>query len=57
MNEQVHQAHVELLHIWLKDIVFTWHWWIDLSLTILPWILWLKVRKKESTHRYYMQDL
>lgn len=36
---------------WLDHTLFTWQWWIGVSLTIIPWILWLFFRKKESTNR------
>ncbi|WP_417897822.1 CBO0543 family protein [Bacillus haimaensis] len=41
------------LHIeaWADYVVFTWRWWLLLGLTLIPWIIWLVYRKKESTHR------
>ncbi|WP_442599834.1 CBO0543 family protein [Neobacillus sp. D3-1R] len=27
---------------WLENVIFTYQWWILLSLTILPWLLWWK---------------
>ncbi len=52
VNQMVHNANIELYHLWLSSMVFKWHWWVDLALTILPWALWFLVRKKESTHRF-----
>jgi hypothetical protein len=54
MNKQynaVEKANTEIIDIWLEHIVFTLGWWISLSLTILPWIIWIKYRKKSSTNR------
>jgi multisubunit Na+/H+ antiporter MnhE subunit len=31
--------------------LYTWQWWLGIALFILPWILWLMIRKKESTGR------
>ncbi len=31
-------------------MVFTWHWWLDVSLSVLPWILWFFVRDRRKTH-------
>lgn len=51
VNLILHDAHVQLYRFWKSQILFSWHWWIDLALTILPWIFWLIVKKKDSTHR------
>lgn len=32
---------------WLSDIVFTWQWWILVSLLIAPWILWWRLVDKK----------
>lgn len=32
-------------------MLFTWEWWLGLALIILPWLLWIKYRKKESSDR------
>jgi hypothetical protein len=36
---------------WLQDTLFTWQWWFGVTLTVIPWILWIVVRKKDSTNR------
>lgn len=41
----------KLIHIWMRDIVFTWQWWITVGLLVLPWAIWLLLRKKESSDR------
>lgn len=35
----------------INAFMFTWKWWFGIGLFILPWILWLLFRKKESTGR------
>ncbi|WP_408010376.1 CBO0543 family protein [Pseudalkalibacillus sp. A8] len=49
--ENVHRSYLEKFELWKQDILFSWQWWVGVSLTLLPWILWVKYRKKESTHR------
>lgn len=39
------------LDLWTEHVVFSWRWWLLAILTIAPWIIWWKLRKKESTHR------
>ncbi len=43
-------VHDELEQLWATQIVFTWHWWLDVALSVLPWILWIIVRDKKNTH-------
>jgi len=31
--------------------VFSWRWWFGVALSILPWIVWSKIRDKEDTVR------
>ena len=37
--------------IWFEHVFLSWQWWLCIILSILPWVLWWKYRKKESTHR------
>ena len=46
--ESIHQGKRQL---WVSDVVFTWQWWLAVFLTIAPWVLWVHVRKKQSTYR------
>jgi hypothetical protein len=39
------------LELWKTSIVFSWRWWLAVGLIVLPWTLWLIVRKRESAHR------
>lgn len=50
VNDLIHQAHLDLFYVWKNFTVFSWHWWLNVALAIVPWIIWSKVRKKESTH-------
>ena len=42
-------VHDELESLWLNQIVFRWHWWLDVALAVLPWIFWLIVRDRKKT--------
>ena len=50
-NREFHHANLEIYNLWVSDMVFEWHWWVNLGLSILPWLLWIRFRKKDSTHR------
>lgn len=45
------QANQKDHDIWFEYVFLSWQWWFCILLSIIPWILWWKYRKKESTHR------
>jgi hypothetical protein len=47
---QYGQIHDEIENLWKTKMVFTWHWWLDVALAVLPWIIWLIVRDRRRTH-------
>ena len=48
---KLYNTHIEFFDFWKSNILFTWRWWIAVSFIVLPWIIWLFIRKKESTDR------
>lgn len=57
INQIFAQANTLLYKVWLSDILFKWHWWMELLLTIGVWLLWIILRKKESTDRLLLPGL
>lgn len=51
LYEKLHDVHLQYYDFWINHVLFTWRWWVALSLIILPWVIWILVRKKESTDR------
>lgn len=45
------QANHLMISLWLKNTFLHWQWWLGVCLAIIPWVLWLIFRKKESTNR------
>lgn len=45
------ESNTQYINVWSEEILFTWRWWLSFAMTVLPWILWIIVRKKESTAR------
>jgi hypothetical protein len=41
----------EKIKIWAEYELFSALWWMSVVLTLLPWVIWLLVRPKESTDR------
>jgi len=51
-NDLIHEANVIMFKVWMEEIVFTWRWWIEISILILPWVyFWFYLRKKPDTYR------
>ncbi|HBW36110.1 MAG TPA: hypothetical protein DEF89_12665 [Desulfosporosinus sp.] len=44
-------ANNKLFYIWATQIVFTWRWWLEIILIVLPWIVWVKIRNRKDTVR------
>lgn len=42
----------ELYGIWLNEILFSWRWWLNIALTIIPWLIWIKYRDRKNTVRF-----
>lgn len=51
LYHQLHEIHVEFYRLWVKEILFTWRWWISVSMIILPWTLWIIIRRRESSDK------
>jgi hypothetical protein len=45
------QATRQLIHAWLVSQLFTWKWWSNVGLAVIPWVVWAFVRRRASTHR------
>lgn len=49
VNDQFHQISKELFLYWKTHMLFEWHWWGNLVILILPWVVWLMVRDRKNT--------
>jgi len=50
VSAQYKAVHNEIERIWLEKMLFTWHWWFGVALSVLPWVLWLIVRNRKDSH-------
>lgn len=58
MEEKVYEiykliidANSKMAYLWKAEMLFKWRWWLLVILTITPWLLWIKFKRKESTYR------
>lgn len=47
----INQGYTIREEIWRQQVLFTWRWWLGLSLAVLCWVVWLIFRKRNSTDR------
>ena len=40
-----------LIDHFLQDDLWSWQWWLGILLSVAPWVLWLLLRKRDSTWR------
>ncbi len=55
--DQYEKLHDQLEQLWAQKMVFTWHWWLDVALTVLPWVLWLIIRDRKNAHKLFYAGL
>jgi hypothetical protein len=48
MTEELIDQKIE---IWQEHVLFYDLWWFGVALSIIPWIIWFLIRKKQSTDR------
>lgn len=47
----IDEANNHVASIWIDHILFSTSWWVTVALSIIPWVIWLRFRKKDSTKR------
>ena len=50
-QNQIEQLIDKKIQIWLDHVLFSGLWWMGVALSIIPWILWFVIRKRDSTDR------
>lgn len=55
--EILYNANHQIYITWFKYVLFTWQWWLQAALTIIPWILWAIFRKRQSTSRLLLSGM
>lgn len=50
-QNQIEHLIEKKIQIWIDYVLFSGLWWMGVGLSIIPWIIWFVIRKKESTDR------
>jgi PAS domain S-box-containing protein len=53
----LHKGNEILIDYWLKDILFSWQWFLVILLTVAPWMIWIKFRDKMKSKQYLVSAL
>ncbi|EXX89725.1 hypothetical protein BG53_14715 [Paenibacillus darwinianus] len=51
LYDKISSIHHDKYQLWVEQALFTWQWWLSVLLTVLPWVLWIIFRRKESAFR------
>ncbi|MCU9614659.1 hypothetical protein OEV98_14035 [Caldibacillus lycopersici] len=51
IHNKVFEANKEYLNYWLHNTFLHWDFWLSFVFTVAPWVVFIIVRKKTSTHR------
>ncbi|QGQ94040.1 hypothetical protein EHS13_03495 [Paenibacillus psychroresistens] len=47
--EEVRKGYLDLYHeYWLNNVLFSFDWWLLLTISIVPWIIWWKIVDKSK---------
>lgn len=49
--QKIHGANNLINDAIMNAFLFSWRWWLGIALFIIPWIVWFRIRKKESSDR------
>lgn len=50
LNSMKAATNDEQTRVWFAYVLFSWHWWLDLAMSVLPWVLWFIVRDRKNTY-------
>lgn len=60
-SEQAYEQYTNISSVFAEivkdEFITTWQWWAGLALFIIPWLIWFKYRKKDSTGRLLLAGL
>ena len=55
--KQISKINKEYMDYWIENTLWHWDFWLSLCLTIVPWVIWFLVRKKDSQIRLLLAGL
>jgi hypothetical protein len=56
-TKQLTESNQLIVDAIMNGLIFTWQWWVALAMIVIPWVLWLIVRNRESSARIFSAGL
>lgn len=53
----INQGYEARLKIWQEEVLFSWRWWFGMGLSVLSWIIWFLIRRRNSSDRLFYSGL
>lgn len=51
LQDLISKLNADMRALYMDNIFLTWRWWLCFAMVVVPWVLWIIFRKKESTSR------
>lgn len=55
--EKIAHANRAYAYVWEDKVLWTWQWWLQAAMMVIPIVVWIVVRKKKSTGRLLLAGL
>jgi len=49
--QRIHQVEVDYVNYWKEHTLWHWEFWLSVALSVIPWIVWIILRKRGSEAR------
>lgn len=49
--DEIRKVNNDLFSVWKSQILFSWRWWLNIVLSVIPWVVWIIIRDKKDTAR------
>lgn len=53
----IYQGYEIRFKIWKEEVLFSWRWWFGIGLLLLSWIIWLLIRRRNSSNLLFYSGL
>ncbi|MDQ6596438.1 hypothetical protein E2K98_28315 [Bacillus salipaludis] len=55
--QRIHQVEVEYVNYWKEHTLWHWEFWVSVALSIIPWLVWIILRKRGSEARLLLAGI
>ncbi|MDQ6600994.1 hypothetical protein [Bacillus salipaludis] len=55
--QRINQVEVEYVNYWKEHTLWNWEFWVSVALSIIPWLVWIILRKRGSEARLLLAGI